>query len=229
MIKTIKMILIGLVVLSIMVLLILFIQDRTRKLEDREYKEIEGITINSDKANINIYKSDNDKVKVVVYGSNKDTVKIVEGSKYLTVTKETGKNKCFLNCKNEINLYIPDNLYIITINSKLGNISFDNVLVNNINVKTDKGNVLIDKSNSIKVESDKGNVTINEINANNDSYIKTDIGNIAINKIINLKIEAKSETGSVVIPYIKEEQEHTLKIESNKGNVDIDSYENKSE
>ena len=106
MLRIIKITLIILAILSGTILAILFLQDRTKKLEEREYKEINSIVVATDNANINFHKSKDEKVKVVVYGSSKDFVEIIEGSKSLTISKMTGNTNCFLNCKNEVNIYI---------------------------------------------------------------------------------------------------------------------------
>ena len=66
MISKIKTILIVLVVISIAILGIFFVQDRTKKLEDRKYKEIESLNIYADSANINIYRSTDEQVRVVI-------------------------------------------------------------------------------------------------------------------------------------------------------------------
>ena len=135
MLKIIKNILLIIAIISGVILGILFLQDRTKKIEDRKYKDINKIVVESDSADINIYKSSNEYVRVVVYGSSKDTVKIIEGSKYLTITKETKKKNCFLNCKNEIDIYVPNNIEIIDIKTEIGNVNTDNVTIKNITVK----------------------------------------------------------------------------------------------
>ena len=229
MISKIKTILIVLVVISIAILGIFFVQDRTKKLEDRKYKEIESLNIYADSANINIYRSNDEQVRVVVYGTKNDTVEIIEGTRYLNISKTTGKNRCFLNCKNELDIYVPNEFKNIIIKSDVGNVTTENVSINNLSITTDVGNVTIDKVNVINVNSNVGNVVIKEINGTNNSSIKTEVGNVNVDKIINLKLAAKSETGSVVIPVIKEELQFTLNIETNIGNIDINSHEVKSE
>ena len=229
MIKKIKITLVVIAILSGLILAILFLQDRTKKLEDRSYKEINKIIIDSDTADINFYKSGDEKVRVVVYGTSKDKVQIVEGTKYLTISKETKKKTCILNCKNEIDIYIPDDFEKIELKTSVGNIYAEKVTIKDITINSDIGNVSLDNVNVFNINTNVGNVTINTINAKNNSSIKTDVGNVTIDKLVNLKLDAKSEKGSVVIPYIKEEQEFTLKIESNVGNIDINQYEIKSE
>ena len=229
MISKIKTILIILVVISISILGIFFIQDRTKKLEDRKYKEIESLNIYTDSSNINIYKSTDEFVRVVVYGTKNDTIEIIEGTKYLNISKTTGKNKCYINCKNELDIYVPDGFKDIKIKSEIGNVTTEDISISNLSVSTDVGNILVDKVNVINANTNIGNVVVNEINATNNSLIKTDVGNVNIDKIINIKLNVKSETGSDVIPVIKEELEFTLNIESNVGNIDIKSHEVKSE
>ena len=229
MISKIKTILIVLVVISIAILGIFFVQDRTKKLEDRKYKEIESLNIYADSANINIYRSNDEQVRVVVYGTKNDTVEIIEGTRYLNISKTTGKNRCFLNCKNELDIYVPNEFKNIIIKSDVGNVKTENISINNLSITTDVGNVTIDKVNVINVNSNVGNVVIKEVYGTNNSSIKTDVGNVNVDKIINLKLAAKSETGSVVIPVIKEELQFTLNIETNIGNIDINSHEVKSE
>lgn len=229
MISKIKTILIVLVVISIAILGIFFVQDRTKKLEDRKYKEIESLNIYADSANINIYRSTDEQVRVVIYGTKNDTVELIEGSKYLNISKTTGKNRCFLNCKNELDIYVPNEFKNIIIKSDVGNVTTENISINNLSITTDVGNVTIDKVNVINVNSNVGNVVVKEVYGTNNSSIKTDVGNVNVDKIINLKLAAKSETGSVVIPVIKEELQFTLNIETNIGNIDINSHEVKSE
>lgn len=228
MIKIIKISLIVLVVISGLILGILFLQDRTRKLEDRKYKEINKINVSSDTSNINFYKSEDEQIRVVVYGSNKDKVEIIEGTKSLIINKETGSKTCLLNCKNEINIYVPEDFENIEINSETGNINVEKVTIKNIKIDSDLGNINIFKTENVNITSNTGNVNINILKATNNSNIKTDVGNVYITNISNLKLETKSETGSVIKPVIKEEQEFTLKIETNVGNIDINHYDNKS-
>ena len=225
----IKIILIILVIISCAILVILFLQDRTKKLEDRKYKDITTINIDSDIADINIYKSEDEMVKVVIYGTNKDFVELIEGTGYINVSKKTGNNRCFLNCRNEVNIYVPETMQLFDIKSEIGNITFEDVIVKDIKINTDKGNITIDKTNAVTLNTNIGNVTINELNSLKDSTIKTDIGNVTIKTIINTKLDTKSESGSVVIPVFKDEQDFTLKIETGVGNIDIDHHENKSE
>ena len=224
----IKLILVIIVAISGAILAILFFQDRTKKLEDRDYKDIKKITVETDKANINFYKSDDEKVRVVVYGSSKDTVKIIEGSQELSISKETGNTTCFLNCKNQVNIYVPEDFPFILVKSEIGNINSKVKLVSS-DINSDKGNIDLYKVNIVNINSNIGNILIDEINGTYNSTIKTDIGNVTIKKIVNLFINAKSEVGSVVIPVIKDSQEFTLTVETNKGNIGIDHHESKSE
>lgn len=226
--KTVKVILIVMAIISGVILAILFLQDRTRKLEDRKYKEISKISIDSDTANVNLYKSNDENVRVVVYGTKKDTVQLIEGTKTLDISKITGNKTCILNCKNQIDLYIPETVEQISVKSDVGNIDSE-VDLKSISINSNVGNININKVNVLNITTNTGNVNIKEINATNNSSIKTEVGNVKIDTIINLKISAISNEGSVVIPVIKEEQEFTLKIESNIGNVDINHHENKSE
>ena len=106
MLTIIKRILVAIAIISGIILGVLFLQDRTKKIEDRNYKEINKVIIDADTSDINIYKSKDESVRVVAYGTAKDEVQIIEGSKYLTITKKTSKKTCFLNCKNEIGIYI---------------------------------------------------------------------------------------------------------------------------
>ena len=217
MLKIIKTTLIVIAILSALILAILFLQDRTKKLEDRKYKEINKITIESNSANINFYKSVDEQVRVVVYGSSKDKVQIIEGTKYLNISKDTKKKTCILNCKNEIDIYVPDNIENVEIKNEVGNILFDKVTVKNISINSETGDIDIYNTNILNINSKVGDILVNTINATNNSSIKTETGNVTIEK------------GSVVIPVIKEEQDFTLNIDIKVGNVDIKKYENKSE
>ena len=228
MLTIIKRILVAIAIISGIILGVLFLQDRTKKIEDRNYKEINKVIIDADTSDINIYKSKDESVRVVAYGTAKDEVQIIEGSKYLTITKKTSKKICFLNCKNEIDVYVPEDFEKLEIKVEEGNINVDKVTVKNIVANTELGNISIYKTENVDLTSNTGNIYINIIKATNNSSIKTEVGNINITNTSNLKLEAKSETGSVVIPVIKEEQDFTLKIESKVGNIDIIHHENKS-
>lgn len=228
MLTIIKRILVAIAIISGIILGVLFLQDRTKKIEDRNYKEINKVIIDADTSDINIYKSKDESVRVVAYGTAKDEVQIIEGSKYLTITKKTSKKTCFLNCKNEIDVYVPEDFDRLEIKVEEGNINVDKVTVKNIVANTELGNISIYKTENVDLTSNTGNIYINIIKATNNSSIKTEVGNINITNTSNLKLEAKSETGSVVIPVIKEDQDFTLKIESKVGNIDIIHHENKS-
>ena len=228
MLTIIKRIFVAIAIISGIILGVLFLQDRTKKIEDRNYKEINKVIIDADTSDINIYKSKDESVRVVAYGTAKDEVQIIEGSKYLTINKKTSKKTCFLNCKNEIDVYVPEDFDRLEIKVEEGNINVDKVTVKNIVANTELGNISIYKTENVDLTSNTGNIYINIIKATNNSSIKTDVGNINITNTSNLKLEAKSETGSVVIPVIKEDQDFTLKIESKVGNIDIIHHENKS-
>ena len=228
MLTIIKRILVAIAIISGIILGVLFLQDRTKKIEDRNYKEINKVIIDADTSDINIYKSKDESVRVVAYGTAKDEVQIIEGSKYLTISKKTSKKTCFLNCKNEIDVYVPEDFDRLEIKVEEGNINVDKVTVKNIVANTELGNISIYKTENVDLTSNTGNIYINIIKATNNSSIKTEVGNINITNTSNLKLEAKSETGSVVIPVIKEDQDFTLKIESKVGNIDIIHHENKS-
>lgn len=229
MIKKIKIIIIVLVAISFSILSILFLQDRTRKLENRKYKDINKILITVDSSNINFYNSNDETVRVVIYGTKKDEVKIIEGTKNITIYKNTGNNMCFINCKNIIDIYVPSDFSTIDIKSDEGNINTNDLYINNIIIDTQDGNINIDKTNMVNISSNTGNININELNAKANSSIKTDTGNVYINKSINSYIDVKSSTGFITIPVFKEKQNFTLKIETNEGSIDIDRHENKSE
>ena len=231
MIKKIKITIIVLVAISFSILTVLFLQDRTRKLEDRKYKNINKILITVDSSDINFYKSEDENVRVVVYGTKKDEVKMIEGNKNITIFKNTGNNICFLNCKNVIDIYIPipSEFDSVDIKTDEGNINTNDLFIKNIIVDTQDGNVKIDKTNMVNIISNTGNISINELTSNANSSIKTDTGNVYINTSRNSYISVKSVTGYITIPVFKEKQDFTLKIETNEGNIDIDHHENKSE
>ena len=228
MINKIKIALVVIALISGAILAVLFLQDRTKKLEDRKYKEISSISLNTDLANVNFYKSEDENVRVVVFGSSKDTVEIIEGSMSLTISKKTGNTTCYLNCKNEVNIYIPEKEVKIDVKSEKGNITSD-TYISNLVINSDIGNVNLSKVGVLDVVTNIGDVVVSEIGGNFNSNIKTDVGNVLVGTIINLYIDAKSEVGSVVIPVVRDTQEFTLKIETNKGNVEIEHHENKSE
>ena len=224
----IKNILIGLVIVSMVLLGVLFFQDNTKKLEDRSYKEINKIIINSETANIAFNKSEDEKVRVVVYGAKKDKVELIEGTKSLIINQESNNSICFINCYKKIEIYVPDKFPEAVIKTDKGNIDANKQTINNVLISTNKGNISLYKTNIVNIISDKGNVSIDEINATKDSIITTNTGNININKIINLNLDIKTDFGNRTVPVIKNKQKYTLKIETNTGNIDIDSHEDKS-
>ena len=57
MLTIIKRILVAIAIISGIILGVLFLQDRTKKIEDRNYKEINKVIIDADTSDINIYKS----------------------------------------------------------------------------------------------------------------------------------------------------------------------------
>jgi len=226
--KDIKNVLIVLVAISMVILIILFFQDNTKKLEDRSYKEIDRLIINSENSDISFYKSEDEKVRVIIKGSKKDKIELIEGTKSLTINQEPKNSICFFNCRKEIKIYIPDNFPEVAIKTNKGNVNSDKQTINNILINTKVGNVSLYKTNTVNITSNVGDIFVKEINATNNSTISTDVGNIKISKIINLNLDIKTDLGSKVIPVIKDDQEYTLKIETNVGNIDIDSHENKS-
>lgn len=226
--KKINSILVVLVVISVIILGILFFQDKTKKLEDRSYKEIEKIIVGVDSANINIYKSLDNNVRVVIYGTKKDNTEIIEGSKELTVHYTSKDTVCFLKCNKSVDIYVPDKFPELRITTTTGDIYSSDVTVNNMNAFSQDGNITIDKVQNVDVDTTYGDVSIKEINANDDSYIKTNTGDINISKIINLNLNIITEFGHKVVPVIRNEQDYTLKIETNVGIINIDSHEDKS-
>ena len=224
----IKKVLIALVAISLVILVLLFLQDGSKKLEDRSYKEINNIVINGDVADITFHKSEDEKVRVVVTGSKKDIVELIEGTKSLIINQTSKNSFCIFRCSKEIEVYLPDNFLSVNINSNVGDISSDNLTINNVLIKNSVGDISLYKTNIVDITSDVGDVFIKEIKGTGDSKIISNVGDIEIDKIINLNLDVKSDIGDKVIPVIKDKQEYTLKIETNVGDIDIDSYDDKS-
>lgn len=223
------------IVVSIVILLILgFIatylsQDKSKKLEDRKYKEIEELIIDTNAVDVNFYKSSDEYLRVVIYGFSTDTVDLVEGSHDLSIKVHKKEHRCMLNCKQEISIYVPNTLDKLEVSSIMGNIDLGEQNVKNLVINDETGNVNVNHVNFANIKTNTGDIIIKEIEATDNSKITTNTGNINIDKIIGLKVEAESDSGNVKVPTIENEEEFTLNVKTSLGNINIKEYENKSE
>ena len=218
----------SIIFLAILVLVGIYVfQDRTKKLEDRRYKDIDKLIINSDVSDINFYKSEDENIRVVIYGLTTDNVELVEGSKELSIDKHGKKGYCLINCRNKIDIYLPSEYNSINITTEVGSINVEEIKVNSLTFNSDSGNVKLGSTNTVNITTNSGNVDIKEIIGTASSSIKTDSGNITIDKISNLKVESNVELGSNEVSTI--DGEFTLKLETNAESINIKEYENKSE
>lgn len=219
--KILKILLTIVVIFALSFIIIYSLQDRTKLLEDRKYKEIEKLTINSEIADINFYKSEDNNTRVVIYGLVNDKVELVEGSKELSIEKHGKSGNCLINCNNKIEIYLPNDLNSLIVNTDVGNINTKKINISSLTVKSDVGNVVVGNTNLVNISTNVGNVSIKEINATGNSIIKTDVGNIKIDKINNLKIEANTDIGSNDI--VNSDGEFTLKLETNVGSIKVNN------
>ena len=225
--KIFKILLAILIVCIIIISLIFLFQDNTKLLEDRKYKDIEELIINSEVASVNFYKSDDLNTRVVIYGLTSDNVELIEGNKELSINKRGANGFCLINCDNKIDIYLPTDLKKLSITTDVGSINTQNIIADSINIKTDVGNISIGKTNVVNITTNVGSVSVKQIEGTSNSFIKTDVGSINIEKISNLKIESNVELGSSDI--INSDGEFILKLETNVGSVKVSNYENKSE
>lgn len=226
--KKIFNVIISMIVLFALLFILTYItQDKTKLLEDRKYKDIDKIIINSEIANITFYNSEDEHTKVVIYGLERDKVELIEGSKELTIEKHGKKGNCLINCNNKIDIYLPNDLDSLSITTDVGNINTKKININNLTVKTDVGNVTVGNTNIVNITTNVGNVSINEIKGTDNSVIKTDVGNIIVNKVYNLKVESNVDLVNSSI--VESNGEFTLKLETNVGSVKVKNYDNKSE
>ena len=225
--KIFKILLAILIVCIIIISLIFLFQDNTKLLEDRKYKDIEELIINSEVASVNFYKSDDLNTRVVIYGLTSDNVELIEGNKELSINKRGANGFCLINCDNKIDVYLPTDLKKLSITTDVGSINTQNIIADSINIKTDVGNISIGKTNVVNITTNVGSVSVKQIEGTSNSFIKTDVGSINIEKISNLKIESNVELGSSDI--INSDGEFILKLETNVGSVKVSNYENKSE
>ena len=217
--KVLKIIFAIIIILLLSCITIYLIQDKTKLLEDRKYKDINEIIIDSDVANITFYKSEDDYTKVVIYGLKSDKVELIEGSNELNINKHGKSGFCLINCENKIDIYLANDLDSLSITTDVGNVNTKKININSLNIKSDVGNIDVGSTNVVNITTNVGNVSINEIKGNGNSSIKTDVGNINIDKINNLKIESNVDIGNNDI--VNSDGEYTLKLETNVGSIKV--------
>jgi len=225
--KILKILCIIFIVLLLSFLCIYLLQDKSKLLEDRKYKDINKLVINSEVSDINFYKSEDEFTRVVIYGLSKDKVELVEGNKELSIDKHGSKSYCLINCDNKIDIYLPNDLDSLNITTDVGSVNTESVYVSSLTIKSDVGSINVGVSNIVNIITNVGSVSIKEISGTDNSLVKTDVGSITIDKISNLKVESNVDFGNNDI--VNNDGEFILKLETNVGSVKVKEYENKSE
>ena len=92
--------------------------------------------------------------------------------------------------------------------------------VKNVYVENDMGNVKIEEVlNKLNIRTNCGDVKIEKVNLKEDSSIKCDMGDVKIKEKNDVYIDAKVDLGDCKVNNNNRHSEVTLKIEMNCGDI----------
>ena len=178
------------------------LQSSNELILDKTYEEeFNNIIIDATTSEIFIKQSDTENIKTIIYGE-KDYIDIETNLDTLNI--KIKEKECIGFCFNQksakIEIYLPKEYNgKIDIKNDYSNISIEEFLNANIDIKEDCGDVKILGSNIVKVDNNYGNIeigksnvlTINEdcgdviVSTTNEATIQNNYGDIIIKKVDN--------------------------------------------
>lgn len=211
---------------------------------DKYYEtvDINSLEIISDAGDVSFEKTSEENIRIQVYGKNSEDVKVNTLENKIKLECKSNKKSWFnFNFyKNDIVVYVPESyLGEIKVQNDYGNVemgSFENTTIDvksdcgnieiekakNVTIKCDYGNVEIDTIlNKCDIKSDCGNIEIEEAVLKENSIIKSDLGNVEIKKINDIHIDTEVDLGKTDIKQNNRASNVTLKIEADCGNITI--------
>lgn len=228
--------------------------DNTEKIFEKEYNpdELDRINVDVSSSNVKIEKADIDKIKITAYGDKDEKIRETINDKELSIGKENTKVFIFAMfywCNEEIIIQVPrdcdeefniqtssgdivaPNLEnnVINFESLSGDIKCGNI--NNGNLKSSSGNILIGNGNEVTLKANSGSIKAGnfnklsaeassgdiEIGTIGEGTIKTSSGKILVEGAKRLQAEASS--GEIDINKIEE----YCNLTTSSGSIDIDS------
>ena len=228
--------------------------DNTEKIFEKEYEpeELDKINVDVSSSNVKIEKADIDKIKITAYGDKDEKIRETINDKELSIGKENTKVFIFAMfywCNEEIIIQVPrdcdeefniqtssgdivaPNLEnnVINFESSSGDIKCGNI--NNGNLRSSSGNILIGNGNEVTLKANAGSIKAGDFNKLSaeassgdievgtigESTIKTSSGKIFVEAAKRLHAEASS--GEIDINTIEE----YCNLTTSSGNIDIES------
>lgn len=206
--------------------------------------ELEKINIKIDSENITIKSHDKKTIEVHYFIKDNQEVEIKENNNILELNvKQTFKlvifQGIFQYAETKIEVFIPkNNDLVINIDLNAGNIKFEDIQVNTLEVKCETGNTTLKNVNSsaIGITSNTGNIILNEINSSqidinkkvgnidlkntqaNIINIVLKTGNITLKEITTTNIDVTNNVGNISSTNI---QGNTINLYTKTGNIDI--------
>ena len=209
-----------------------------------KYENIyDEISIDSEASDIELKKSNTNNIEIKIYG-DKDKINVQVSDNEIKIKADSKKchGICINRLINKVVVALPEeNKNSITIDNKYGDITSNDLIINNIKVYSDYGDIKLYKVNNINVDTNYGDIKINSIN--NKMDIKTGFGDIKIDKVNilensnlftnygDIKIESTNEVyiygktnfGDTKINNIYREKEIELKLITNFGDIKVNN------
>lgn len=179
-----------------------FSAGKAEKIIEKEFEieDFDNVDINFDAGNVEINESVDNKVKVEIYAEEeyKDKYSVDINDRTLNIIE-----KKFNEFRFGINM--KERKVVVTLPKGFSN---------NINTKTDAGNIKIAnfENATVNIKADAGNINLGDVK---DAEIVTDAGNVKVETVNKCKI--KTDAGNVNIVKVNE----SLDINVNAGNVKI--------
>lgn len=188
----------------------------TNLVEEKEINDIKDLDINTDLADIIIEGKDIDNIKVELYSNNVKDYEITDGDVIKVVLKEREYGFFKIGRKTpNVKIYLPTSYSnSIKTNSNAGDTRVKGIKDASINIKSDVGDLKVDKIDKANITSRVGDVRIKKVN---ELVVDSNVGDIKIDEVNN--IVSKSKTGDVRIKTIND----SLDINSKTGDVKIES------
>ena len=217
---------------------------------DSDTKLIDTVTAGNNTINsikINVYSTDiqikesNSDIKVEYYSNTEKNTKIVKNDNSIILDESDNDNSCigFCNIKRKIILYLPtDYTEYLEIKTVSGDIISKVNILNETNIKTTSGDVLMLDANNISIKTTSGDIgigkvyekilvnttsgdiAIKELDFKENSTIETISGDVSINNNeTDCYVETSTVSGDTYIKNSNRKSDLVLKIKTISGDI----------
>lgn len=193
--------------------------------------DVADIIINSDAGDITIKNSTDGQITVIANGNNADSFTVENKNGVLNIRSVKGKaysrirqGGIFRNSfyGADIELYIPQNMNSVTINSAFGDIDIPDRLNTSLKVESNFGDIKADYlSGSFELQCDMGDIEIETIDISKNSKATTNMGDVEIDNTNSVNIVGETSLGECSINNSNPDSPVTLTVASDLGDVKI--------